>query len=147
MNMILGEFCAKIGLHLKKEWKTSKIVQILGSFPHFCRFFNSSWILAQNTTKFISIEVFPFILHPTHPWIWLSSVLKELKTFLAVWEVQWVNSTYPQSKVWMWERQERVSFLICSTSTWKYCFTSYKDTDKSTLHRKWVHLLESYGVE
>ena len=54
-------------------------------FPHFCRFFNSSWVLAQNNAKFIFIEVFCFIWHPTHPWIWLNSVWKELKTFLAVW--------------------------------------------------------------
>ena len=68
------------------------------SFPHFCRFFNSSWILAQNNTKFIFIEVFCFIWHPTHPWIWLNSGWKELKTFLAVWgrtngrkEKQWTD--------------------------------------------------------
>ena len=61
-----------------------KKVQILLSFPHFCRFFNSSWVLAQNNAKFIFIEVFCFIWHPTHPWIWLNSVWKEFKTFLAV---------------------------------------------------------------
>ena len=84
MNMILGVFCAKLGLHLKKVWEKLKKVWILVSFPHFCRFFNSYWVLVQNNTKFIFIEVFCFIWHPTHPWIWLNSGWKELKTFLAV---------------------------------------------------------------
>ena len=103
MNMILGVFYTEIWLNLKKVWKTSKKVRILVSFPHFCRFFNSSWILAQNTTKFISIEVFHFIWHPTHPSIWLGSVWKELKTFLAVcllWQKNFLSPIFTKLEVW-----------------------------------------------
>ena len=77
-------FALKLDYIWRKYEKPQKNEWILVSFPHFCRFFNSSWVLAQNNTKFIFIEVFCFIWHPTHPWIWLNSVWKELKTFLAV---------------------------------------------------------------
>ena len=48
------------------------------------RFFNSSQILAQKTTKFIFLTVYRFIWHPSNIWIWLNSAWKELGTILAV---------------------------------------------------------------
>ena len=77
-------YVLKLDYILTKYEKPQKNMQFLARLKHFCRSFNFRGILAQNAIKFIFLEVCCFFWHPPHPWIWLSSVLKKFRTFLAV---------------------------------------------------------------
>ena len=70
-------FCTKIGLDSSKVQKPEKNQLFLARFKHFSRFFNSSQIVAQNTSRLIFFKVFCFIWHPSHQCICQSNSRKK----------------------------------------------------------------------
>ena len=66
MNLLM--VCAKIWVHFNKVKKNTKKTGIFfAQFQHFCRFFNSSRILAQKTAKLTFLTLFRFYWHPCDP--------------------------------------------------------------------------------